>query len=387
MTLRLSLQIPIKMTDQIKSKESQSVPYPIHGGNPRAIAEASGTDPDKIFDFSASINTLSPPGCVSQLLLETPRLLREYPDPNCSLITERISEATGIPKEWVLVTNGSTEMIYLLPHLLQEGQEIAILDPCFSEYEKAFRAFNIQPHSIILEADNGFCANPSELFAQLDAIPPLGTIVLGNPASPTGKLYCELLPELQEYCQKRDIVLIIDEAFIDFSSADNSAWNLLERNSNLILIRSLTKFYSIPGLRVGYGVLHPEKIRKIAPRQYPWSVNALAQAIGAEVILDKTFKKETRAETHRERDFIFKALSSINEIEVFSSDANFLLFRIQDISLPANLYQHLLSQNLLIRNCGNFIGLDESFFRISLRSREENQKLVGSIKDYFISYK
>ncbi len=377
------------MTEDTKSKKAQvkEVPYPIHGGNPRAMAEASGTDPDKLIDFSASINPLSPPSCVSQLLLETPRLLREYPDPNCSLITEKISLVTGIPEDWIRVTNGSTEMIYLLPHLLHEGQQVAILDPCFSEYEKAFRAFNIQPHSIALEANNNFRIGSSGLFSQLDATPQLGAIVLGNPASPTGKLYGDLLPELQKYCQKRDIVLIIDEAFIDFSSAANSAWNLLERNSNLILIRSLTKFYSIPGLRVGYGVLHPEKIQRIAPRQYPWSVNALAQAIGAEVISDKTFIEEARTKTLRERDFIFHALSSINEIEVFPSDANFLLFRIRDNHPPADLYQYLLSQSLLIRNCGNFRGLDESFFRISLRTRDDNQKLVDSITEYFLSCK
>ncbi len=365
----------------------QDVPYPIHGGNPRAMAESAGIDPDKLIDFSASINPLSPPGCVSQLLLETPRLLREYPDPNCSLITERISKVTGIPENWILVTNGSTEMIYLLPHLIHEGQKVAILDPCFSEYEKSFRAFGTQTHSIVLEAGNGFSVSPSWLFPQLDTIQKLGAIVLGNPASPTGKLYGDLLPELQEYCQKRDIILIIDEAFIDFSSADSSAWNLLERESNLVLIRSLTKFYSIPGLRVGYGVLHPEKIQKIAPRQYPWSVNALAQAIGAEIILDKPFQEKTRTETHRERDFIIQALSSINELEVFPSDANFLLFRIRDNSPPASLYQYLLTQSLLIRNCGNFKGLDESFFRISLRCREENQKLVNSIVEYFLSSK
>jgi len=377
------------MIDPTKTEKAQvqDIPYPIHGGNPRAMAESSGIDPDKLIDFSASINPLSPPGCVSQLLLETPRLLREYPDPNCSLITERISKATGIPENWIRVTNGSTEMIYLLPHLIHEGQEVAIFDPCFSEYEKSFRAFGIQTQSIVLEADNGFRADPSWLFSQLETIQNLGAIVLGNPASPTGKLYGDLLPELQGYCQERDIILIIDEAFIDFSSADNSAWNLLERDSNLILIRSLTKFYSIPGLRVGYGVLHPEKIREIAPRQYPWSVNALAQAIGAEIILDRPFQEKTRTETHRERDFMVQALSPINEIEVFPSDANFLLFRLRDNSPPANLYQYLLSQSLLIRNCGNFRGLDESFFRISLRRREENLKLVDSISAYFSSCK
>jgi threonine-phosphate decarboxylase len=370
-----------------KKLQVADTPYPTHGGNSRAIAEASGTDPDKMIDFSASINPLSPPGCVSQLLLETPRLLQEYPDPYCSIITERISETTGVPKDWIRVTNGSTEMIYLLPHLFDEKQEVAVLDPCFSEYEKAFMAFGIQTHSIPLNAAKGFQADPSSLISRLDTIPQLGAIILGNPASPTGKLYGELLAPLQEYCEERDIVLIVDEAFIDFSSTQNSAWNLVKYKSNLILIRSLTKFYSIPGLRVGYGILHPEKIKQIAPRQYPWSVNALAQTVGAEFILDKAFQDKTRSWTQNERSFMLEALNLITAIEVFPSAANFLLFRIRDNSEPIGLYQHLLSQSLLIRNCGNFKGLDETFFRISLRNRQENQKLADSISCYFSSNK
>jgi threonine-phosphate decarboxylase len=362
-----------------------NIPYPTHGGNSRAIAEASGTDPDRIIDFSASINPLSPPGCVSQLLLETPRLLQQYPDPHCSIITERISKITGVPKDWIRVTNGSTEMIYLLPHLFDKKQEIAILDPCFSEYEKSFMAFGIQTHSIPLNATQGFQVDPISLFSRLDTIRQLGAIVLGNPASPTGKLYGEFLIPLQKYCEERNIVLIVDEAFIDFTSTENSAWNLVKNKSNLILIRSLTKFYSIPGLRVGYGILHPEKNRQIAPRQYPWSVNALAQTVGAEVLIDKEFQEKTRSWTHNERSFMFETLNLISAIEVFPSSANFLLFRIRDNSEPIGLYQYLLSQSLLIRNCGNFKGLDESFFRISLKSRQENQKLADSISCYFSS--
>ena len=315
-----------------KKLQVAEISYPIHGGNSNLIAKASGTDPEKIIDFSASINPLSPPGYLSQLLLETPRLLKQYPDPHCSIITERISNTTGVPKDWIRVTNGSTEMIYLLPHLFNEKQEVAIIDPCFSEYEKSFTAFGIQTHSVPLNASKGFQANPISLFSRLDMIQQLGAIVLGNPASPTGKLYVELLVPLQEYCEERDIILIVDEAFIDFTSTQNSAWNLIKKKSNLILIRSLTKFYSIPGLRVGYGILHPEKIRQIAPRQYPWSVNSLAQTVGAEVILDKSFQEKTRSWTQNERNFMFEALNTISAIEIFPSAANFLLFRICDDS-------------------------------------------------------
>ncbi len=381
--------MPAKMTD-IKTAKIEPVSgftYPKHGGDPRAVAELLGTNSDTLIDFSASINPLSPPGCVAQLLLETPRILREYPDPDCSIVTQKIAQATQIPEDWIRVTNGSTELIYLLPHLLAKEQEVAIIDPCFSEYKKSFVAGGFSPHSIALSADQDFQAEPALIFPKLDRIQQLGALIIGNPASPTGKLYKTFMPLLQAYCESRNIILIIDETFIEFSSAENSAWNLLQRNSNLILIRSLTKFYSIPGLRIGYGVLHPEQIEKISPHQYPWSVNALAQAIGAEVVLDRSFQEKTRDAIRHERGFMFKALNAIREIEVFSSDANFLLFRLRDYSPPLDraLYQYLISRSLLLRNCGNFCGLDDSFFRISLRERCENQKLVDSISGFFAS--
>jgi threonine-phosphate decarboxylase len=387
--LRFVFQIQAKMTDTktAKIESVSSFAYPKHGGDPRAVAELLGTNPDTLIDFSASINPLSPPSCVAQLLLETPRILREYPDPDCTVVTQKIAEATQIPKDWVRVTNGSTELIYLLPHLLTKEQEVAIIDPCFSEYKKSFVAGGFSPHSIALSADQDFQAEPSLIFPELDTIEQLGAIIIGNPASPTGKLYTTFMPLLQAYCGKRNIILIIDETFIEFSSAENSAWNLLQRNSNLVLIRSLTKFYSIPGLRIGYGVLHPEKIEKIIPHQYPWSVNALAQVIGAEVVLDRPFQEKTRNAIEHERAFMFQALNAIREIEVFSSEENFLLFRLRDNRPPLDLalYQYLISQSLLLRNCGNFCGLDDSFFRISLRERCENQKLVDSISRFFAS--
>jgi threonine-phosphate decarboxylase len=358
-------------------------PYPTHGGNLQAVSNICGID--SLIDFSASINPLAPPKCISQLLLETPQLLREYPDPHCSTITQNISKATGIPDDLIRVTNGSTEMIYLLPHLLRGNQEIAIFDPCFSEYEKAFTAFGFQPKSIPLSCDNHFHMDPSKFFPILDSIPQLGAIVMGHPASPSGKLYNSALPLLHDYCQKRNSILIVDEAFIDFSSTNNSVWNLLNYSPHLILIRSLTKFYSIPGLRVGYGVLHPEKSKLIDSHQYPWSVNALAQAVGAEVVLDIDFQNKTNKWLVSERNFMFESLSSIPDIEVFSSEANFILFRIRDNNsfLDQHLYQHLLSQSLLIRNCGNFKSLDESFFRISLRERLDNLKILDSINEFF----
>jgi len=359
--------------------------YPEHGGNPKEIALKAGVNSETLIDFSASINPLGPPSCVSQLLLETPHLINEYPDPNCKTLKRIISESENVPEEWIRVTNGSTELIYLLPFLFSKAQELLIINPFFTEYDKAFSRFDIKIHSHVLSAHKNFKIQLPELLKQLESIYKLGGIVLGHPNSPTGNLQTHAFPELIEYCMFRDITLFVDETFKDFLSPNFSIWDSYQENTHLVLIRSMTKFYSLPGLRLGYGILAPEKNELIATHQNPWSVNSLAQFLGSEILLDKDFKSKTKSWLKNEKEFVLNTLRQIENIEIFPSSTNFILFRLltNNTNLPGNLFHSLLNDGILLRNCGNFPGLNESFFRISLRSRKENQKLLNAFKNFF----
>ncbi|MEK9630046.1 MAG: aminotransferase class I/II-fold pyridoxal phosphate-dependent enzyme [Nitrospinota bacterium] len=373
------------MIKNFQSLKGNSPSYPDHGGNPKEITESMGIDPELILDFSASINPLGPPSCVSQLLLETPHLLNEYPDPESKRLKKTIAESENIPEDWIRITNGSTELIYLLPFLFSPNQELLIIDPFFSEYEKSFSRFNITIHSHILSPENNFSIQFPELLHQLESIENLGGVVMGYPNSPTGNLQTSEIKDLTEYCLSRQISLFIDETFIDFLDPKLSMWKTYRESPNLVIIRSLTKFYSLPGLRIGYGILSPEKNETIDLHQNPWSVNALAQFIGSEVIRDNEFRARTRSWLQEEKQFMLEELATIKEIETFYSETNFILFRIRNnkTELAHRLFKFLLANNILLRNCGNFIGLDECFFRTSIRNRKDNQKLINSLKEFF----
>lgn len=360
--------------------------YPEHGGNPKEVALKTGINSEILLDFSASINPLGPPPCVSQLLLETPHLINEYPDSNCKTLIKRIAESENVPEEWIRVTNGSTELIYLLPFLFSPNQELLIINPIFTEYEKSFSRFNIQIHSHLLSADNGFKIQLLDLLKQLESIDKLGGIVLGHPNSPTGNLQTHAFKELIEYCMYRDISMFVDETFKDFLSPKTSIWDSYEENTHLVIIRSMTKFYSLPGLRLGYGILAPDKNETITVHQNPWSVNSLAQFIGSEVLLDKEFQNKTKSWLQSEKKFMLNALRQIKNIETFPSETNFILLRLltNNTQLPSNLFHSLLNDGILLRNCGNFPGLNESYFRISLRSRRDNKKLLDAFRNFFL---
>ncbi|MBC8283382.1 MAG: aminotransferase class I/II-fold pyridoxal phosphate-dependent enzyme [Nitrospinae bacterium] len=365
--------------------DSKSLSYPDHGGNPREVADLAGVNPESILDFSASINPLGPPTCVSQLLLETPHLLNEYPDTEAKSLKKIIARQENVTEDWIRVTNGSTEFIYLLPFLFSQDQELLIVNPFFSEYEKSFSRFGFKIHPHTLSPENQFQIQVPELIQQLETIGNLGGIILGHPNSPTGNLQTHALEKLIEYCNDRDATLFIDETFIDFVSSKISIWDKHRKNPNLVLIKSLTKFYSLPGLRIGYGILSPENNEKMALHQNPWSVNALAQFIGSEVLIDKSFQDNSRTWLKGEKLFLLKELNMFEEIEIFSSEANFILFRLKNhnAGMANDFFNHLLLDGILLRNCGNFTGLNESFFRASVRFRKDNQKLLNSVQYFF----
>ena len=166
----------------IQINELTKAQYPSHGGNKTTVAEKNGINPNDLIDFSASINPFGPPACLAQLLMETPRLLREYPDTECSAIKQKLSKTLEIPEDWLFMANGSTELIHLLPNLLEIKLGVAIIAPCFSEYEKAFSINDIPNHYISLPHEQDFHAEPSKLIPQLNLLDQLGAVVIGNPS-------------------------------------------------------------------------------------------------------------------------------------------------------------------------------------------------------------
>lgn len=340
-------------------------------------------------DFSASINPLGPSRNIEQVFEDSLSIISRYPDPQSSELKQALGRYLETDASRIVVTNGATELIYLLPQLLKSEQEVLALVPVFSEYLKAFKLSKIPVRSLAYDIGKGFEPPMDKIIHTLNENPKIGAVVIGHPNSPTGRLWEEAeLLALAKYCEEKGKLLIVDETFIDFCPGRTSTSDHLKGFSNLISIRSMTKFFALPGLRLGYGVMDSKWIQRIETFRPPWSVNGLAQSFGLASLKDPAFIKTSRSFVREQREFLLQHLSELPWLKVYPSDANFILFRLRgrEETLPKRFYFKLLQHGILLRNCGNFEGLNDAYFRIGVQSSDENKLLLAKMKLFFSSW-
>jgi cobyric acid synthase CobQ/L-threonine-O-3-phosphate decarboxylase len=345
-----------------------------HGGNVRKLALEAGRSPEELLDFSANINPLGPPDWFRPLISSRLSSLVHYPDPDSSSLKASISDHFGVKEEDVLVGNGSTEIIHSLPRALPVRAAL-IPVPSYSDYVNAIELAGKPVEKIFLKEEEAFQLDLSLLDGKISS----GQLVfIGQPNNPTGLLVDPVA--LRALALKHpSAFFVIDEAFFDF--VENAESLIGNRPPNVIILRSLTKFYAVPGLRLGYAVAEPDVIQKIKKNMPLWSVNSLAQAVGEHALQDQAYALRTRAFVRQQREFLVNEIQSIPGLTVFSGRANFLLVRLdhQDADAPA-LARQLLSSGIAIRVCDNFDGLDGRFFRVAVKSEEENLKFVHCLR-------
>ncbi len=359
--------------------------FPQHGGDKSFFCDSANIGEDEILDFSASINPLGPPKSV---LAELPHMgprIALYPDPQSSALKNQLRRILNVEPEGVVVTNGSMELIFLLPHLLTMGDEVLLVSPGFSEYKRAFELAKIVTHTFVASGENDFFVPAKSIISELEDNARIKGVVLGHPNNPTGRLWDKKeLQALLEFCERQKRFLIVDETFIDFCEPGQSLLGRIETYEFLILIRSLTKFYALPGLRLGYGAMHPKYAKIIDRFRPPWSVNALAQHLGCAALLDGEYAIKSRNNNAKEKQNLLHGLSQMKPLKVFSSDANFILFQLWNGITPERFYLQLIQKGILLRNCGNFAGLDSSYFRVAVRGDADNQKLLAALDNCFV---
>jgi threonine-phosphate decarboxylase len=364
--------------------ENLTPPWPTHGGDLISAAQISGLSPASILDFSASINRMGPPQAVLDLLPQAGEWIQSYPDPDCREFKSALQETWNLPEENFIVTNGSTELIYALPGLIPKSRKVIILDPCVSEYRKAFELSGHRILSLSGTAENGFQLPAEKIIFSAQSDANTGAIILGHPSSPAGQLWSlDELKILFDFCEKNKIFLIIDETFTEFSNAFFCASEQTHRHPYLIQIRSMTKFHALPGLRLGYGIMASHHIQSIESQRPPWSVNTLAQKLGTVALRDKEYNETARIWNAKQREGLFHKLDNISCLRPFPSAANFILFQLiaSDPKAPRLFFESLLKDGILIRNCENFIGLNASYFRTAVRNEKENQRLITGFEN------
>jgi len=347
-----------------------------HGGNVFAVARSLGVAPEEIVDFSASINPLGPAPGVREAVADAFDRLVHYPDNDCTALREALAEGHGLSPEQIIVSNGSTELIYLMPRLV-EGKRALIVAPAFSEYERALELAGWEADFLYLRPREGFRLSLEHLAEKLAQ--GCDILFFANPGNPAGNVVRpEELEQIVDRAVAAGAFVVIDEAFIDFCEA-NSAKRLTIRTAGSIVLRSLTKFYALPGLRLGYAIASERVISRVAKLREPWSVNTLAQAAGCASLVDAAYWHATIRHAEEERDFLAGALRKIHGLVPHPAAANYLLVEITSGLRSGELRERLIGERILIRSCGNFMGLDDRFMRLAVRKRDENERLVAAL--------
>ncbi len=355
-----------------------------HGGNVWELAENCNIPVEQIIDFSVSTNPLGAPKSALETMEKNLDCMEHYPDPNPEWLLEDIAKSVGcVSKENIVVGNGSTELIYLFAELFLGNETEAIIPiPFFSEYKAVIKRFEAKMVYFNCRPEKGFKLTLNELEKSVSEKTRI--IFLCNPNSPTGVLYKkEDLLEIVKFAAERDIFVFLDEDYIDFVD-DQKRYSMAEYvtdYNNLFVLRSLTKFFGLAGIRIGFGIGSPDLINVLTNSKMPWTVNSLAMFATAAAIKDTEYINKSRSLISESRSHMIELLSSINWLKIYPSETNFLLIEIIHPELTSTQLQKILAkQGLLIRDCKDFDGLNNKFFRIAVRNLEENEKLVTQIK-------
>lgn len=347
-----------------------------HGGNLRRISEQAKRDSGEILDFSANINPLGPPPDFRAVIGRQIDSLVHYPDPDCTEITEAFAARYSVPADEIVFGNGSTELLYLLPTILQKKRAVIVV-PAYVDYERAAELAGLEIKPFYLQPDNNFTLD----FNLLDAhLTPDDILFLGHPNNPTGNM--PSAGQIRALASRHPATFfIIDEAFADFAPETESLI-AQGRDENVIILKSLTKFYAMPGLRLGGAVLHAKLAALLKERMLPWTVNTLAQAAGAAALRDEAYTEETRRFVNEKREELRSAVASVPGLTVYPGTANFLLVHTDAPACDApEISRRLLEKGIAIRLCDNFTGLNRRFFRIAVRTEKENACLVAALEE------
>lgn len=333
--------------------------------------------PNQFIDFSANINPIGPPSSLKEKWNDFYNEIMVYPDPLAVTIKDRIAEKEKISVDSILIGNGGAELITLVARYLS-GKKILVIEPTFSEYEAACRAnqCKIQYHQL---KGPDFSLNIEDLRTSLSKA---DALFLCNPNNPTGIQYPKsTIISILEECENQNCYVILDEAFYDFLVDYDSFIPYINRFSKLIIIRSLTKMFAIPGLRLGYMVAASTIITELSALQPHWSINTIALLAGELCIQENEFIKESQIYIREERERLLSFCKQYDFV-VTSSKVNFYLLRDPFLEEQVEFFNFLLQKGIIPRHTFNFPGLDGNWLRFAIKSKEENRMLMEVLKEW-----
>lgn len=349
----------------------------LHGGNIRAIAEDYGLSESEITDFSANINPLGMSELVRTAIINNINNIVRYPDIEYKKMHAAFSVRFDLSQDCMLLGNGGAELIYAVLAAIKP-KKVLLPVPSFLEYAQAAR-LNGADITRIFTRENDFLLDSDKVIQML---PGMDMLFICNPNNPTGCLEnINKLEKILKEADRQNVICFLDESFIDFTGNEKKYSMIGEVNKyrNLIVLRSMTKFYALPGLRIGFASASPEIASRIRPHLPPWNINTLAECALLAGFADKEYHFHTVEAVTRERNFLAEGLNALGIIKVYPGSANFLFIDVEKSNKDSIWWQErLLREGILVRNCNTFEGIPENYLRVCVRLREENQSLLNA---------
>jgi threonine-phosphate decarboxylase len=370
----------VKCMAMKKASNHRESPKAAHGGRVYEAARRWGIAPEDVVDFSANINPFGPPPAVLAALEKglAPVSLRSYPDSHT--FVSAVAEKCGVDFDQLVIGPGSAALLFAALRALRPAT-VLMIEPGFDEYLRACAAVDAEVLCQRLTEKNGFEPDFAALAHMVESRR-CDLLILNSPHNPTGRLYArENLLELVDVAEANDVAVLLDEAFIDYAPAA-SLLPVAASKSLFVILRSLTKFFAIPGLRVGYAVCAAGMATAIRKQLDPWPVSTIALEAGRAALDEEEYRARTRHVNAQAREAFAARLREIG-LTVFPSAANFLLVKLP-LGSGAELARSLESSRVLIRRCDSFSGLGDAYIRLAVRSREDNLRLVSLIETWLM---
>lgn len=353
---------------------------PEHGANPHHVYEKLGIgQPAHIIDYSENVNPAGPPKKIQEVWAELVRKISDYPDPAGEPFLSAAAKFHEIQKASIFAGNGAAELLSLIAERYR-GKKAIIVHPTFSEYETTLNAKGVEIIPIDSAEEDGFKL-PVE--AIIEAMHSADVLYLCTPNNPTGVMPTrDELNELIHFGAETDCEIVLDEAFIDFIDEAQSFISELIQNPHVIVVRSMTKMYAIPGIRLGYVVANPSIINEIEALAPHWNVNGIAAQLGAHCLQADAYRERAIQHSNKERIKMKVFLRARNCI-VAESEANFISFTPGPERDAGKLYRYLLERGMVLRHSENFRGMDGRWLRIGMKSESDMDALKEELSKWF----
>ncbi|WP_042271412.1 pyridoxal phosphate-dependent aminotransferase [[Clostridium] dakarense] len=353
-----------------------------HGANLYDLSKQYGFSKDEFMDFSSNINPFGSSKAAKDYVIKNIDMVSMYPDPSYLSLKSSISSYCKCLKDNIVLGSGATELISAFIKTINPKKSLLIV-PVYSEYEKELKKINCDITKYFSKSENDFKIDINNLIETINK-DSYDLVVICNPNNPTGFTFST--DEIKTISKSINSFVMIDETYIEFTNTDTySSTSLVDTCNNIFVIRGTSKFFSTPGIRLGYGLISNEKVKEgINSNLDLWNINIFASMMGEIMFTDNEFISNTINLMTDERNYLIDKLSSISQLEVYKTQGNFILCKIKSKALTAKeLREKLIPQKIIIRDCSSFDGLDEFFFRVCILKPDQNRLLIDCLNKEF----